>query len=325
MKIPFIKCHGSGNDFILIDELENALAFTEEERKHLSLLLCDRNNGIGSDGILFVLGSEKAEGRMRMFNSDGTEAEMCGNGLRCVARHMIDKLGRSNIQIETEKAVLSVSQVEQIYPSIDTFAVAIEPVSFDVASLPMNFSAEQAVDVEIPELSERHRFTALSVPNPHIVSLVDEVKEEELYEIGKKANQLSPVFPNGVNVSFVQQLEQNQIFARTYERGVGLTNACGTAMSASSLVSTLLGTNELDTPVVVINKGGLVHCIVTKDGDTYRIQLRGNGTNVYQAVVEVNDNMQAFYVHSEERFEEENKAYEKLQNYAASLIGGSRA
>lgn len=154
MRIPFIKCHGSGNDFILIDEIEHDFAFTEDDRRELSLLLCDRERGIGSDGILFVLPSKKAEGRMRMFNSDGTEAEMCGNGLRCVARHMIDKIGREDIAIETEKAVLPVRKVKEIYPDVDTYSVMIEPVSFDPASLPIRTEGSEAVDIKIPELSD---------------------------------------------------------------------------------------------------------------------------------------------------------------------------
>ncbi|RDY70590.1 diaminopimelate epimerase [Halobacillus trueperi] len=322
MKIPYIKCHGSGNDFILIDEIENDFGFSEKEREELSLLLCDRENGIGSDGILFVMPSEKAEGRMRMFNSDGTEAEMCGNGLRCVARHMIEKLGKKEIAIETEKAVLPVSQVEEIFPEIDTFSVMIEPVSFEVDSLPMNFAGKEAVDVKIPELSEERTFTALSVPNPHIVTIVDSVDQEELLSVGKKANDLPEVFPNGVNVSYVQVLEKNKIFVRTFERGVGLTNACGTAMSASSLVSTILGPNDLGTPIVVINKGGLVNCVVEKDNGRFSIQLRGNGTNVYQAEVDVDLGALTFEVSEKQFFAEENATYEKLEAFAASEIGG---
>lgn len=322
MKLPFIKCHGSGNDFILIDEIENDFGFSEKDRRELSILLCDRKDGIGSDGILFVMPSEKAEGRMRMFNSDGTEAEMCGNGLRCVARHMIEKVGKTEIAIETEKAVLPVSQVEEIFPEIDTFSVMIEPVNFEVESLPMNYKAEEAVNVEIPELSEDRTFTALSVPNPHIVSIVDEIDQNELLTIGKKANDLPEVFPNGVNVSYVQILEQNKIFVRTFERGVGLTNACGTAMSASSLVSTILGPNDLDTPIIVINKGGLVNCVVEKTAGRFSIQLRGNGTNVYQAVVDVDVDAHTFEVFEQHFFEKENAIYEKLEAFAASEIGG---
>ncbi|WP_281657746.1 diaminopimelate epimerase [Halobacillus sp. Cin3] len=322
MKLPYIKCHGSGNDFILIDEMEHDLSFTEEERRNLSLLLCDRGTGIGSDGILFVMPSEKAEGRMRMFNSDGSEAEMCGNGLRCVARHMIEKLGNASIAIETQEAVLPVSQVAEIFPDIDTFSVQIEPVSFAPASLPMIHDGEQAMDSAIPELSDKRTFTALSVPNPHIVSLMDNVDQAELEQIGRSANELPEVFPNGVNVSFVQVLEKNKIFVRTYERGVGLTNACGTAMSASSLVSTILGPNDLDTPIVVINKGGLVNCVVEKNDGRFSIQLRGNGTNVYEAVADVDLENSRFEVTGQTFFDKENETYEKLEAYAASEIGG---
>ncbi|WP_281975449.1 diaminopimelate epimerase [Halobacillus litoralis] len=322
MNIPFIKCHGSGNDFIMIDETNQEFNFTETQRKDLSKLLCDRGSGIGSDGILFVMPSEKAEGRMRMFNSDGTEAEMCGNGLRCVARHMIEKLGKPSITIETEKALLSVSQVDEIFPEISTFSVMIEPVSFDAESLPVNVAGEEAVDVKIPELSDNLTFTALSVPNPHIVAMVDVVDHEELLRIGKRANHLPEIFPNGVNVSFVQVLEKNKIFVRTFERGVGLTNACGTAMSASSLVSTMLGPNELDRPIVVINKGGLVNCLVEKKEGRFSIQLRGNATNVYRAVAKIDIEAQTFHMSEQEFFDEENELYKKLEAYAASEIGG---
>lgn len=191
---------------------------------------------------------------------------------------MIEKLGHASIAIETQEAVLPVSQVAEIFPEIDTFSVQIEPVSFAPASLPMIHDGEEAVDVSIPQLSDKRTFTALSVPNPHIVSLMDDVDQEELEQTGRLANHLPEVFPNGVNVSFVQVLEKNKIFVRTYERGVGLTNACGTAMSASSLVSTILGPNDLDTPIVVINKGGLVNCVVEKNEGRFSIQLRGNGT-----------------------------------------------
>ncbi|MGI8314267.1 diaminopimelate epimerase [Halobacillus mangrovi] len=322
MKVEFIKCHGSGNDFIMIDEMNQSYDFSESERKELSILLCDRHEGIGSDGILFVMPSEKAEARMRMFNSDGTEAEMCGNGLRCVARYVIEKTGKSEVAIETEKAVLASSKVAEIYPGIDTFSVAIEPVSFEVASLPMSVSNEQLVDKQIPELSDKRTFTALSVPNPHVISIMNEVEQDELLEVGKKANHLPEVFPNGVNVSFVKILEKNKIFVQTYERGVGLTNACGTAMSASSLVSTILGQNEIDTPIVVINKGGLVNCVVEKSEERYSIQLRGNGTYVYQSAVDVDLGNKEFHVHEKVFFNEENQKYQELETYAQSQIGG---
>ncbi|MCP3030579.1 diaminopimelate epimerase [Halobacillus sp. A1] len=318
--INFIKCHGSGNDFILIDEVTNSYTFSEEERRQLSVLLCDRKNGVGSDGILFVMKSDVAEARMRMFNSDGTEAEMCGNGLRCVARHIIQRDGRASIHIETEKAVLAVEQVEPIYKGIDTFSVDIEPVSFEVETLPMNYEKAEAMDVEIPGLSHDFTFTALSVPNPHIVTIVDEVVQQDLIDIGEKANNSPSVFPKGVNVSFVQILGKNKIFVQTFERGVGLTNACGTAMSASTLVSTILGPNDLETPIVVINKGGLVNCVVEKADRRYKIQLRGNATNVYSASIDVNLSTSEWNWIETETHHSEIDKYEKLKEYASSQI-----
>ncbi|MFG6149153.1 diaminopimelate epimerase [Halobacillus sp. B23F22_1] len=318
--LEFIKCHGSGNDFILIDEMTHNYTFTEDERRDLSLLLCDRNNGVGSDGILFVMPSDKAEARMRMFNSDGTEAEMCGNGLRCVARHVIEQAGQSNVNIETQKAVLAVEQTAEIYDGIDTFSVAIEPVSFEIDSLPMNFEKNEVLDEVIPELSSKLTFTALSVPNPHIVTIVDEVDQSVLKADGEKANQLKSVFPRGVNVSFVQILEKNKIFVQTYERGVGLTNACGTAMSASTLVSTILGPNDLDVPIVVINKGGLVNCVVEKAERRYTIQLRGNATNVYTAAIEFDLVHKRWDWIESSVHQNEIDIYEKLKEYAASQV-----
>ncbi|WP_163529930.1 diaminopimelate epimerase [Halobacillus ihumii] len=318
--IEFIKCHGSGNDFILIDERSEAYSFSEQDRYDLSILLCNRVDGVGSDGILFVLDSTKAEARMRMFNSDGTEAEMCGNGLRCVARYIIEETGKQAVEIETDKAVLAVSQVDPIYPGIDTFSVAIEPVSFAVDSLPMNFSADEAIDAEVPALSKDYRFTALSVPNPHIVAIVDEYQEEEFAAIGKKANQLPDVFPNGVNVSFMKLLAPNKVFVQTYERGVGLTNACGTAMSASSLVSTLHGGNDLDTPIVVINKGGLVNCVVRQENERYSIRLQGNATYVYRATLEVDLEKMTWKQTDSETYQKEIATYKQLEQYAASQL-----
>ncbi|MFD2924108.1 diaminopimelate epimerase [Halobacillus naozhouensis] len=318
--IEFIKCHGSGNDFILIDERLETYSFSEQDRYDLSRLLCHRASGIGSDGILFVLDSDKAEARMRMFNSDGTEAEMCGNGLRCVARYIIEETGKQAVDIETDKAVLAVSQVDPIYTGIDTFSVAIEPVSFAAKSLPMNFPADEAANVEVPALSKDYRFTALSVPNPHIVAVVEDYQEEDLAAVGEKANQLPDVFPKGVNVSFMKLLAPNKVFVQTYERGVGLTNACGTAMSASSLVSTLIGGNDLDTPIMVINKGGLVNCVVSKEKERYSIQLQGNATYVYRAAIEVDLEEMTWKQANSETFDKEIATYTQLEQYAASQI-----
>ncbi|SDJ17763.1 diaminopimelate epimerase [Salimicrobium halophilum] len=317
MKIPYIKGHGSDNDFIMIDERKLEETLSDDDRREMALLLSDRLEGVGSDGILFILSSEKATARMRMFNSDGTEAEMCGNGLRLVARYVIEETGEDKVDIETEKAVLDVERVEEIYEGIDTFSVAIEPVSFRTDTLPMTWNEEEAREVEISALTEDQTFTALSVPNPHVVSVLDDYEEKELERIGELANNLPDVFPNGVNVSFVKPVRKNEIFVQTYERGVGLTNACGTAMSASSIVSVLVAGNDLKTPITVMNKGGMVQCVVHKNDD-YRVELRGNATYVYEAELTVDLASQSFEESPRHVHKDENERYEQLREYAKS-------
>ncbi|SIS38443.1 diaminopimelate epimerase [Salimicrobium flavidum] len=317
MNIPYIKCHGSDNDFLMIDERKLESTLSDEEREELALLLCDRLEGIGSDGILFILSSDKAKARMRMFNSDGSEAEMCGNGLRCVARYVIEESGEEKVDIETEKAVLAVERVGEIYEGIDTFSVAIEPVSLRTETLPMNWTNEQAIEVSIKELTDQQTFTALSVPNPHIVSVVEDFEEETLETVGQKANNLPGIFPGGVNVSFVKPIDKNRIFVQTYERGVGLTNACGTAMSASSIVSVLVSGNDKETPITVMNKGGMVNCIVHENGE-YRVELQGNATYVYEAELEVDISSQSFEESFRDVHKNENERYEELRTYAKS-------
>ena len=146
MKLQFVKCHGSGNDFLLIDEYTHALPLTDRERAQLTETLCNREAGLGADGILFFQKSEVADGRMRVFNSDGSEASMCGNGLRCVARYACTLLGKKKLQIETMKAILAVEETEALYGNIPTYKVEISPVSFKVEDLPLNVEGESFIN-----------------------------------------------------------------------------------------------------------------------------------------------------------------------------------
>lgn len=173
MNLNLIKCHGSGNDFLLIDEMSHGYDFTEEARQNLALALCDRKTGLGADGILFVLNSERCDAQMRVFNADGSEASMCGNGLRCVGRYVCELLEKESIVIQTMKADLKVSQQEAIFENIPTYNVEISPVLFNLNALPMNMDKEKLIDESIPEISDALTFSALAVPNPHLISIVN--------------------------------------------------------------------------------------------------------------------------------------------------------
>lgn len=323
MNLELIKCHGSGNDFLLIDEISNNYTITEEQRAELARNLCSREESLGADGILFVQNSEKADGRMRVFNSDGSEASMCGNGLRCVARYICEQQGKEEAVIETMKAILRVGIEENIYPGIPTYKVEISPVSFQLEDLPLRIERNTLINDQISSLSNELVFTALAVPNPHLVSVVESVQiQSDLQKnISQSVNGPNELFPDGVNVSFVKILDGEGIYVRTYERGVGFTNACGTAMSASTLVTTLLGISNIETPVNVFNNGGMVRCIVHKNQDDYTIDLIGNATYLYQASLYVHfdgGKARAEILSKQELLEEE--SYSKLQEHAQTVV-----
>lgn len=319
--IDLIKGHGSGNDFLLIDEITNSYSFSEGKRAKLATLLCDRNSDLGADGILFIMNSDQSDGRMRVFNSDGSEASMCGNGLRLVARYICEMKGLNEAIIETMKADLKVSKQQEIYPNVTTYQVEISPVSFILEDLPLNLNEPNLLNEKIPELSQELTFSALAVPNPHLISVVntEQLQSGVQKEISEKVNNPNGLFPDGVNVSFVKSLAEGIIYVNTFERGVGFTNACGTAMSASSLVTCLQGLNSVEESINVYNNGGRVQCVVHENDENYSIDLIGNATYMYQAHVDVDLEHESFSVSSKEDFTEQS-TYEKLQADAQEYL-----
>jgi diaminopimelate epimerase len=321
VQIDLIKGHGSGNDFLLIDEISNSYSFTENERAELARLLCNRNTELGADGILFIMNSQQADGRMRVFNSDGSEASMCGNGLRLVARYVCEMFQLKEAIIETMKADLKVSKQADVYPDVTTYQVEISPVSFQLADLPLQLNKQTLINEKINELSEELRFSALAVPNPHLITIVEKEQLESgaQKQISEIVNGPNELFPDGVNVSFVKSLKPGNIYVNTFERGVGFTNACGTAMSASSLVTCLNGLNEIENVINVYNNGGKVQCVVHKKDDDYYIDLIGNATYLYQVTVDVEIEGESFAVAAKKEFTEQ-EIYEKLQSEAQQFL-----
>jgi diaminopimelate epimerase len=307
MKLPLIKCHGSKNEFLIIDETQQ-FQLSNDQRIQFSQVLCDPSNGIGADGILFYISSQVADACMKMLNPDGSEAEMCGNGLRCIGRYCSEQLDKSSVLIETMKANLEVCRVADIIKNVDSFEAEIKPVCLEVKSLPMMADSENFVDKIIPSLSKSLKFTALSIPNPHLITFVDEIDENVVQKIGERANELVEILPRGVNVSFVKLLAPQQIFVMTYERGVGITNACGTAMSASSFVSCYLNHNQFGQTIKVLNKGGMVNC--TADLSKLMVKLSGNAT--FAQDIEINWQDQSFIISRIRNRDDETQAYQQL-------------
>ncbi|MBC2260075.1 diaminopimelate epimerase [Listeria sp. FSL L7-0091] len=285
--IHFTKVHGSQNDFFLVDEEENQIMdWSDTKRADFAIKLCDRAHSLGgADGILYVTKSNEAGpiGQMRVVNSDGSIASMCGNGLRTVARYLLEKHALTEAKVETMKAILDVKKATSLGFDIPTYQVEISPVKFNAESLPMNVGMEKLFNQVVPELDSELAFSAVSVPNPHLITFVDQtvLDSDKQATLASYLNSENPYFPDGVNVSFVKRLSDDAIYVRTFERGVGFTNACGTAMSACSLIKKILDQDTFETPLNVYNDGGRVQVTAKKDeAGEISLQLIGNATFV---------------------------------------------
>ncbi|KHD38724.1 diaminopimelate epimerase [Clostridium acetobutylicum] len=316
VEINILKCHGTGNDFILIDEYNNNYNLDDETRRDIAIQACNRAKFIGGDGILFVQKSDICDAKMRIFNADGSEAEMCGNGLRCVGRYVIEMLNKESVEIETLKSKYWVKSQEDIYEGVKTVKIDIKSVSLDVKTLPLNYQKEKLIFDKIPELSDEFDFTAVSITNPHLIAIVNNIDSDKLVEIGKKGNSTKSVLPQGVNVSFVKVIDSSNIYVKTYERGVGLTKSCGTAMTASSIVSCIGEKVQFDNAINVYNDGGAIKTIVHKDSNrNYSVDFIGNATFIFEGTMELDKRKIEQFTIDESKFEKETNSYNEFFEY----------
>lgn len=292
--VKLLKVHGSENKFFILDQTMLEKPLTDKELINLAINLCANILG-GADGLLVVDASDTSLGKMRVINADGSEAKMCGNGLRTVSRYLSEKYQLDNFKIETMESDLAVSKAEDLYPGVPTFSVEISPISFQKKGLPFSYkNFNEMIDQSIPEFISEQTFSAVAVPNPHLISFVSDINQLELKNLGQKLNDQNDYFPEGVNISFSQILKTNTLFVQTYERGVGFTNACGTGMSAASLIFALLNPDQFDAnkDISVYNPGGLVktHIILNREHkEQSEIRLIGNATFTHEVnVVESN-------------------------------------
>lgn len=282
-----LRVHGSMNQFFILDQDELDHALSTAELVKLAPVLCDPHQGPlgGADGLLVVDAGthDGVRGRMQVINADGSIASMCGNGLRTVSRYLSEKYGEDHFIVQTQNADLQVRKEEPLAPGVPAFAVEISPVSFAAETLPYtNLGHQRLLDTAVPELAPSLHFSALSIPNPHLISFVSqEVLDGTLLgDLGSYLNGDNPYFPDGVNVNFAHIDGPNQLFVQTFERGVGFTNACGTGMSATSLAFVLTHPEmaAFDTPLKIYNPGGMVKTIVHHDHHAYWVELVGTAT-----------------------------------------------
>jgi diaminopimelate epimerase len=236
----FTKMHGIGNDYVYVD----GLAHRVEDPARLAVAVSDRHFGIGGDGLILILPSDKADVRMRMFNADGSESEMCGNGVRCVAKYAYDHgLSRANpMRIETGRGVLTLSleirngKVQQVTVNMG------EPI-LDAARIPLDMAllgASSTVDCILRAGDWSGRATLVSMGNPHAVICVDDVTAIPLQTLGPLVEN-HRAFPRRINAHWVQILSPGEVRMRTWERGSGVTLACGTGACAVCVAGVLTG------------------------------------------------------------------------------------
>lgn len=273
--MKFIKCHGSGNDFILIDAVKYH-DFSREEWSEFARIACCRESGIGSDGVLLLVQHADGVYGMDMLNPDGTYAEMCGNGIRCVAR-LAYELGYISAQgvLRSGGRDYKVQRIESI-DGEETFGVDI-PINTWSKDFTFYSADERFVARKIESLDDKLEFTALNLGNPHIVAEVESISLEYLTTLGKRVLELKELFPFGVNVSFYERRSPREIFVSTYERGAGLTLSCGTAMTASATAVAIRGRVDAGERIDVRNRGGRVFC-TTQLSDSIITRLEGNAT-----------------------------------------------
>lgn len=277
--MEFTKWQGCGNDFVLIDCRERELADYGAFAKKVS----DRHFGIGADGVLVVLDSDQADYRMRIFNTDGSEAEMCGNGIRCFARYLRDHgvTERDKFTVETGAGILVPEIVRQDGAITGVRVDMGEPVLAADEVPVTGYGSGRAVDVPIEVAGSDWRMTAVSMGNPHCVVFVDDLAAVPIERIGHLF-ETQARFPKKTNTEFVQVLDRTHLRMRVWERGAAITLACGTGSCATLVAAVLTGRSERAADIIL--DGGPLHNEWAADNHLY---MTGPAVEVFSGTVEV--------------------------------------
>lgn len=275
--INFTKMEGLGNDYIYINAIEQNIDSPQE----LAIKLSDRHFGIGGDGIILICKSDVADFKMRMFNQDGSEAQMCGNGIRCVGKFVYDKklTDKTNIKIETlagiKELVLHVQNEK-----VETVTVDMGEPILEYKKIPVNLKQDEKIILQ--EQDKEFEFVCVSMGNPHAVTEVDDVENFDVQNYGPGL-EIKSAFPEKANVEFVQIIDENTIKMRVWERGAGETLACGTGACATAVACYLKGKTGRNVTVELI--GGKLN--IEWDEKTNHVFMTGPAKIVFEGTIEI--------------------------------------
>lgn len=275
----FTKMQGCGNDYVYVDG--NAERILPEKKPELVRRLSDRHFGIGSDGVIFINPSDQADFEMEMYNADGTRAEMCGNGIRCVGKFVYDK-GLTN---KTDITVISAGKIKYLTlfvkeGKVETVKVNMGAPELTAALVPVLCDSGQAIDEPITVQGREYRMTCVSMGNPHAVVFMDAVENLAIEKIGPYFENHER-FPKRTNTEFVNVIDRNTVQMRVWERGTGETLACGTGACATVVACILNGLTE-ETVKVRLLGGDLT---VTWDREADLIYMTGPAVTVFEGVL----------------------------------------
>ena len=280
--VTFTKMHGLGNDYICINCLENILA--ENKLPQIARYMCNRNFGIGADGLILVQESTIADIKMRIFNKDGSEDEMCGNGIRCFAKYIYDNkiIDKQSISIETKAGVKGV-RLKVLNGEVYEIEVDMgRPIFDDIKNISVQNNYRIPISVNIKVDDTRFIGNYVSMGNPHLVIFVNNVENIDIEKYGPAIENMK-CFPNKINVEFVQALGRNTLKIRTWERGVGETYACGTGSCASFCIAYYKGI--CSSYVKAILRGGELNLNYNKQNG--HIIMSGIATKVYDGNINI--------------------------------------
>jgi diaminopimelate epimerase len=291
-----IKTHGSLNEIFALEARPDAWGSDAELRAFVRTV-CDRDSWTGGSDGIYLYDASGANAEAWFFNPDGSSAEFCGNGMRGLGRLILDLRGTNTEVVASGGRDYTVHRAPSTPEGVRQVVLELPPLTFDDAELPAPFAG----------------FTSVRVPNPHVISVVNGYSEPDLIELGKRADE---VFADGANVSFLQPLDDSEVFVRTFERGAGLTPSCVSGVVASrAAYSKLTGLNPAER-LVVRNAGGVAAAsIEVRDGAWYPV-LEGNATVVWQAEVDESGDQTTPIEYAEE----ENAAYATLDERNSAIL-----
>lgn len=278
--MKFTKMHGIGNDYVYVNCFEEKV----DDPEKVSIFVSDRHFGIGSDGLVLIMPSDKADFRMRMFNADGSEGNMCGNATRCIGKYVYDNhlTDKTEITLETRSGIKKLT----LYPEngkVQTVLVDMGKAILDPALIPVKSEGSEFISKPVEVDGKTVTMTAVSMGNPHAVTYVDDVDSLELEKIGP-AFENHPLFPERVNTEFAKIIDDSTVQMRVWERGSGETWACGTGACATAVASVKNGYFPYDKEITVKLRGGDLYITYKSDGT---VLMRGPATTVFTGEIDI--------------------------------------